>query len=109
MVFLTTPPAFLYQEPCYLILYIVILDMIDDAEEAFVDRTKHGLASAGIRNCVHAMTAVGHVGALKHLVIGKMMLLFPWAKWSFSLAENHLYCFVEVMRTFGGFLFSQHG
>ena len=75
MVSLTTPPAFFYQGPCYLILYIVILDMID-AEEAFVDRTKHGLASAGIRNYMHAMTAVGHVGALKHLVIGKMMLLF---------------------------------
>lgn len=29
-----------------------------DAEEAFVGRTKHGLASDGIRNCMHAMTAV---------------------------------------------------
>lgn len=36
---------------------MVILDVID-AEEAFVDRTKHGLASDGMRNCMHAMTAV---------------------------------------------------
>lgn len=47
-----------------------------DAEEAFVDRTKRGLASAGIRNFMRVMTAVGQVGALKHLVIGKVMLLF---------------------------------
>lgn len=57
MVSLTTPPAFWCQGPCYLILYMVILDVID-AEEAFVDRTKHGLASDGMRNCMHAVTAV---------------------------------------------------